>query len=146
MLGDVLKESVEVALAYIKNNQKQFKLTKYEFDKYDYHLNFLNAAIKKDGPSAGVSIVTSLLSLILNKDIPKNIAMTGEISLQGNVYKVGGIKEKIIGAYNLGIKTIFIPKENEYDLIELPFNMVNELKIIKVSNYEEIFKEIFKEK
>ena len=144
MLGDILKESVEVALAYIKNNQKAFKLTKYEFDKYDYHLNFLNAAIKKDGPSAGISIVTSLLSLILDKEVPKNIAMTGEISLQGNIYKVGGIKEKIIGAYNLGIKTIFIPKDNEFDLVELPSDMLKELRIIKVSNYSEIFKEIFK--
>ena len=145
-LGDVLKESVEVALAYLKNNQKLFKLTKYNFDEFDYHLNFLNAAIKKDGPSAGVCIVTSLLSLILDKDVPKNIAMTGEISLQGNIYKVGGIKEKIIGAYNLGIKTIFIPKDNEFDLVLLPDNVLKELKIIKVSNYSEIYKEIFLKK
>ena len=145
-LGDVLKESVEVALAYIKNNQKLFKLTKYNFDEFDYHLNFLNAAIKKDGPSAGVCVVTSLLSLILDKNVSKSIAMTGEISLQGNIFKVGGIKEKIIGAYNLGIKTIFIPKDNEFDLVLLPDNVLKELKIIKVSNYSEIYKEIFEKK
>ena len=143
-LGDILKESIDIALNYIKANKKDFKLIKYNFDSYDYHINFLETAIKKDGPSAGVSIVSALLSLFLDHNIPKSVAMTGEISLHGNIMKVGGIKEKIIGAYNMGIKTIFIPKDNIFDLELLPKELLDDMEIILVSNYSEIYQKLFK--
>ncbi|MBO4245988.1 MAG: endopeptidase La [Bacilli bacterium] len=143
-LGDILKESIDIALNYIKANKKDFKLIKYNFDSYDYHINFLETAIKKDGPSAGVSIVSALLSLFLDHNIPKSVAMTGEISLHGNIMKVGGIKEKIIGAYNMGIKKVFIPKDNIFDLELLPKELLDDMEIVLVSNYSEIYQKLFK--
>ena len=103
----------------------------------------MEGAVKKDGPSAGISIVTSLLSLILNKEVSSSIAMTGEITLRGDILKIGGLKEKIIGAYNEDIKKIFIPYENTCDLEELPSEVKNEIKIIPAKNYKEIFNVIF---
>ena len=107
-------------------------------------LGFLEGAIKKDGPSAGCSIVTSLLSLFLDKEIPQTVAMTGEISLRGDILKIGGLKEKIIGAYNDGVKKIFIHYTNSCDLEEIPEVVKEKVKIILVKNYKEIFDALFK--
>ena len=142
-LGNVITESIEVAISYIRSNKDYFKVNDYYFDNRNIHIHFLEGATPKDGPSAGVSITTSLLSLLLNKPISKEIAMTGEIGLNGEVLEVGGIKEKIIGAYNNGIKTIFIPKSNTKNLEEIPKDILNKLTIYGVSNYEEIFTKIF---
>jgi ATP-dependent Lon protease len=108
------------------------------------HIHFLEGAIKKDGPSAGVAIVSSLLSLLLNKKISETIAMTGEISLRGDILKIGGLKEKLIGAYNNGIKKVFIPYQNTPDLSDVPIEIKEDMKIILVKNYKEIFNTIFK--
>ena len=142
-LGNVITESIEVAISYIRSNKDYFKVNDYYFDNRNIHIHFLEGATPKDGPSAGVSITTSLLSLVLNKPISKEIAMTGEIGLNGEVLEVGGIKEKLIGAYNNGIKTIFIPKSNTKNLEEIPKDILNKLTIYGVSNYEEIFTKIF---
>ena len=142
-LGNVITESIEVAISYIRSNKDYFKVNDYYFDNRNIHIHFLEGATPKDGPSAGVSITTSLLSLLLNKPISKEIAMTGEIGLNGEVLEVGGIKEKLIGAYNNGIKTIFIPKSNTKNLEEIPKDILNKLTIYGVSNYEEIFTKIF---
>ena len=142
-LGNVITESIEVAISYIRSNKDYFKVNDYYFDNRNIHIHFLEGATPKDGPSAGVSITTSLLSLLLNKPISKGIAMTGEIGLNGEVLEVGGIKEKLIGAYNNGIKTIFIPKSNTKNLEEIPKDILNKLTIYGVSNYEEIFTKIF---
>lgn len=142
-VGEVLEESIEVAISYLKNNIKTYKLDKVNFDNIDVHLHFLDAAIKKDGPSAGINIVTSLLSLFKNEVVSKNIAMTGEMSLSGNIYKVGGIKEKLIGAYNAGISTVYIPYDNINDLEEVPDMIKNSLEIIPVREYNSIYDAIF---
>ncbi len=144
MIGKTMEESVNVALSYVKANKDEFKVNDYYFDNRDMHIHFLEGAVKKDGPSAGVSIVTSILSLLLNKEIPRSIAMTGEVSLLGDVLKVGGIKEKIIGAYNDGVKKIFIPYTNNCDLEEVPKEIRDEVKIILVKTYKEIFDALFK--
>ena len=143
MLGKVMEESTNVALSYIKANVKKFSIEDFFFNIKDIHIHFLEGALKKDGPSAGIAITTSILSLILNKNISNDIAFTGEISLNGEILKVGGIKEKIIGAYNNDIKTIYIPYTNELDLEEIPDNIKDKINIILVKNYEEIFNEIF---
>ena len=143
MLGKVMNESTEVALSYIKANKKNFGLQDFYFNIKDLHIHFLEGAQKKDGPSAGVAITTCILSLILNKKVSNDLGFTGEISLNGEVLKVGGIKEKIIGAYNHGLKTVYIPFGNELDLEEIPEEVKNKLKIVLVKNYQEIYEELF---
>lgn len=144
MIGQTMDESVNVAISYIRSNRDEFQINKDIFNDKDIHIHFLEGAVKKDGPSAGVSIASSILSLLLNRQVSKEVAMTGEISLSGDVLKVGGLKEKIIGAYNNGIKKIFIPYTNSCDLDEVPKNVKDEIKIILVKNYKEIFNAIFK--
>lgn len=144
MIGQTMDESVSVALSYIRSHKDTFKVKQEYFQEKDIHIHFLEGAIKKDGPSAGVSITTSLLSLFLNKEVPASVAMTGEITLKGDVLKVGGIKEKIIGAYNDGVKEIFIPYTNACDLDEIPDIVKEKINIILVKNYKEIFSALFK--
>ena len=143
LLGEVLKESVNVAISYIKANKDELKINDYYFKSRDFHIHLLDGAVKKDGPSAGIAITTSIISLILNKKVNSSIAMTGEISLTGAVLEVGGIKEKLIGAYNNGIKIVFIPKKNHKDLVDLPEEIENNLTIIEVDNYIEVYNHIF---
>ncbi len=144
MVGQCMDESVNVAISYIRSNKKELKVNEEVFSTKDMHIHFLEGAIKKDGPSAGVSIVSALLSLFLKKEVPRDIAMTGEISLKGDVLKIGGLKEKIIGAYNDGVKKIFIPFTNSCDLDEIPSIVKDEIEIILVKNYKEIFNALFK--
>lgn len=144
LVGQTMEESVNVANSFILSNSKEFKIKESILKEKDLHIHFLDAAVKKDGPSAGVAITTSLLSLYLNKEVPRDIAMTGEISLRGDILKVGGIKEKIIGAYNNGIKTIYIPYLNTRDLEEIPSVIKEEINIMPIKNYKEIFTCLFK--
>jgi len=143
MLGKTMEESTNVALSFIKSHSEVFKMKDFFFNLKDIHIHFLEGAIKKDGPSAGVAIITSILSLILDKKISNLIAFTGEISLNGDILKVGGIKEKIIGAYNNNITTVYIPYDNEYDLEEIPEEIKNKITIKLVKNYLEIYEELF---
>ena len=143
-LGDVMKESAKVALGYVKSNLDKFNLKDDFFKTNDIHINALEGAILKDGPSAGITLVTSIISALLNKNVSNEVAMTGEITLKGNIMPIGGLREKTIGAYNSGVKKIFIPKENEKDLDDIPEEIKDKIKIILVSNYEEIYKQIFK--
>lgn len=143
-VGQTMDESVAVALSYIRSNQNLFKIKNFDYETRDFHIHFLEGAQKKDGPSAGVAITTSLLSLLLNKIVPLTVGMTGEISLRGDVLKIGGLKEKIIGAYNNGIKKIFIPNENSADIETIPKEILEEIEIVLVKNYKEIFSCLFK--
>ena len=136
----ILKESISVAISFIKYK----KYTNVDFNKLDLHINALNAGIKKYGSSGGAAIVTSILSVLKNKIVPSDIAMTGEITLNGDILAVGGIKEKIIGAYNNDIKIVYIPFNNKIDLEDIPNNIKEELNIKLVKNYQEIYEEIFK--
>lgn len=143
-LGEIMKESAEVAISYIKANKDKYKINEDIFINKDIHLHAFSGEVKKDGPSAGVSIVTCLLSIILNKKIDKNIAMTGEITLRGDILKIGGVKEKIIGAYNDGINKIFIPQSNKLDIEGLPDKIKENVEIILVKDYMDIYKNLFK--
>ena len=144
LLQDSMKESVEVAISYIRSHSNIFKVSDYFFNSKDIHLHALEGAIKKSGPSAGVTITTCLLSLILNKTIPGNVAMTGEITLSGNILEVGGIKEKVLAAYNNKVTKVFIPAINEKDLDDVPEKVLAKMKIILVNNYLDIYKSLFK--
>lgn len=139
-IKDILKESISVAISFIKYK----KYTTKDLDKIDLHINALNAGIKKDGSSGGVAITTSILSSLKNKLIDNNIAMTGEITLNGDILAVGGIKEKIIGAYNNEIKTIYLPYGNKIDLDDIPSNIKENINVKLVKNYQEIYEELFK--
>ena len=143
MVGQSMEESIEVALSYVKSNRELFGIEAKAFNDKDIHFHFLEGAQKKDGPSAGVAVVTSLISLLIEKEVSKKIGMTGEISLNGDILKVGGLREKVIGAYNDGIGKIFIPYTNRSELEEIPQVVKNEIKFILVKNYEEIFKALF---
>lgn len=142
----VMEESIQVAISYILKNQELFKIELNDLKALDVHIHLLSAGIKKDGSSAGLAITTALLSLAKNRVIKNNIAMTGEITLNGFVCRIGSVKEKLIGAYNSGIKKVFIPLENHNDLVRVPNEVLEKLEIIEISNYEEIYKELFEEK
>ena len=144
LLGDSMKESVDVALSYLKANVDKYEINENYFYKKNIHIHFLSGGQKKDGPSAGVAILTSLISLFTKKKVSKDIALTGELSLRGDVLKIGGLKEKIIGAYNSNIKTVIIPDENKAILKELDKRILDNISIITVKNYQEIYNLIFK--
>ena len=142
-LGEVMQESAHIALNYIKSNMDQFHIHSNMFENRDIHIHVPEGAVNKDGPSAGVTITTTLISLFTDKKVSKSIAMTGEITLRGRVLAIGGLKEKVIGAHRAGIKTIFIPTENEKDLDEIPEEIKKDIHFIMVTNYYEIFNTIF---
>ena len=143
-LGEVMQESCHIALDYIKANMDRFGLEGKIFEKNDIHVHVPEGAVNKDGPSAGITITTALISLFKNQCVDKSIAMTGEITLRGRVLAIGGLKEKVIGAHRANIKTVFIPKENEKDLDEIPKEIKKDLKFVLVNNYLDIYKKIFK--
>ncbi len=137
-LGDVMKESITAALGYIKSNSVEFGVNPKVFDKIDIHLHVPEGAIPKDGPSAGITIFTSLISSLTDIKIKRDIAMTGEITLKGRVLPIGGLKEKLLAAIRYGIKTVIIPKENEKDLVEIQKDIQNKLIIKKVEFAKEV--------
>ena len=137
-LGDVMKESITAALGYIKSNSVEFGVNPKVFDKIDIHLHVPEGAIPKDGPSAGITIFTSLISSLTEIKIKRDVAMTGEITLKGRVLPIGGLKEKLLAAIRYGIKTVIIPKENEKDLIEIQKDIQNKLIIKKVEFAREV--------
>lgn len=142
-LGEVMQESCQIALDYIKSNTKKFGIKDEKIEKNDIHIHVPEGAVNKDGPSAGITITTAIISLLLNKKVDSKIAMTGEITLRGRILGIGGLKEKVIGSYRAGIRKIFIPKENEKDIKEIPKEVVDDIEFITVKNYSEIFKYLF---
>lgn len=142
-LGDVMKESATIALSYIKANAKTFKLDDKIFRENDFHIHVPEGAIPKEGPSAGVTLTTAILSSLLNKKVSSNVAMTGEVTLTGKVLPIGGLKEKSIAAFRSGIARVFIPKENEPDLEEIPKEIKNKIDFILVDDYIQIFKKVW---
>ena len=143
MLGDVIKESAEVAISYIKANSEIMEIDINDFSKKDFHIHFEGAAIQKDGPSAGVAILTSLISLLKKKEIDTSVSMTGEITLRGKVLPVGGIKEKVLAAINNNIKTIYVPIDNKEDVREIPLELLKGIIIKYINNYLEIYNDLF---
>ncbi len=145
-LGEVMQESCHIALDYIKANMEQFKISDNDILKNDIHIHVPEGAVNKDGPSAGVTITTALISLFTKKTVSKEVAMTGEITLRGRVLAIGGLKEKVIGAHRAGVRKIFLPLENEKDLDEIPTEIRKDIEFSLVKNYDDIFNKLFKEK
>lgn len=145
-LGEVMQESARIALSYIKANAKEYKINEEYIDNIDIHIHVPEGAVPKEGPSAGVAITTALISSLTNTLIPSNISMTGEMTLSGKVLPIGGVKEKLIGANRANIAKVFLPKQNEKDLKEVPDEVKKDLEIIYVENYIDIFKNIKEKK
>ncbi|MDV3157517.1 MAG: endopeptidase La [Candidatus Phytoplasma australasiaticum] len=142
-LGKVIEESAITAFSFLKSNAKKLGIDYDIFDKKDFHINFVESAIPKDGPSAGVTIATSLFSVMTSQKVKGNIAMTGEIRLTGDVIAIGGLKEKVLAADRIGINVVFIPKANSKDIEDIPEEVRNKLKIITIQNVRDIFAEAF---
>lgn len=139
-LGDVMKESIETAYSVVRAHSKELGIDPDIFEKTDIHVHVPEGATPKDGPSAGIAMYTTLVSVLTKIPVKKDVAMTGEITLQGRVLPIGGLKEKLLSALRGGIKTVIIPEENEKDLSEIPDNVKEGLKIIPVSNVKEVLK------
>jgi ATP-dependent Lon protease len=139
-LGDVMKESAHIALSYIKSNYQYFNIDYDKLTKNDIHIHVPEGAIPKDGPSAGITLTTALISALTNMKINKSVAMTGEITLRGNVLAIGGLKEKSIGAHRNGVKTILIPHDNQNDLDDIPSEIKDSITYIPVKNYKDVIK------
>ena len=139
-LGDVMKESIDAAASYVRSISPQIGVKPPQFDKMDIHVHVPDGATPKDGPSAGLAMVTSIVSVLTGIPVKRDIAMTGEVSLRGNAMPIGGLKEKLLAALRGGIKTVLIPQENEKDLAELPDNVKNGLEIIPVDHVSDVLK------
>ncbi len=139
-LGDVMQESVKAAKSYIRSKSLDYGIIPPIFDKKDFHIHVPEGATPKDGPSAGVGMVTSIISAITEIPVNKNVAMTGEITLRGLVLPIGGLKEKLLAAHRAGIKKVLIPEENKKDLIEVPKTILGSMEIITVKNVDEVLK------
>lgn len=139
-LGDVMKESIETAYSVVRSHSQDLGINPEVFEKIDIHVHVPEGATPKDGPSAGIAMYTTLVSVLTKIPVRKDVAMTGEITLQGRVLPIGGLKEKLLSALRGGIKTVIIPKDNEKDLVEIPDNVKQGMKIIPVSEVGEVIK------
>ena len=137
-LGDVMKESIDAASSYVRSISPQLGIKPPKFDTVDIHVHVPDGATPKDGPSAGLAMVTAIVSALTGIPVRKDIAMTGEVSLRGNAMPIGGLKEKLLAALRGGIRTVFIPEENEKDLAEIPANVKEGLEIVPVSHVREV--------
>ena len=140
-LGDVMKESAEIALDYIKAHAKEFKIEPEFFDKHDIHIHVPEGAVPKDGPSAGVTMTTGIVSALCNRPVHSDLAMTGEVTLRGNVLPIGGLREKSLAAHRVGINKILIPKNNLRDLDDVPQIVKDTIKFVPVENVSQVLKE-----
>ena len=138
-MGDVMKESARTALSLVRSRSKRYNIDKEKFTSYDIHIHIPEGATPKDGPSAGITLATAILSALTGKKVSRDIAMTGEITLLGKVLAIGGLKEKSLAAYRSGVKTLIIPKENEKDISEIPEEVKKSVEILLVSKIDEVF-------
>ncbi len=145
-LGEVMKESIDAASSFVRSRSPSFGIIPTLFDKYDIHVHVPEGATPKDGPSAGIAMVTSIVSMLTETPIRRDVAMTGEVTLRGNVLPIGGLKEKLLAALRGGIKTVIIPIENVKDLVDIPDNVKNNLEIIPATNVEEVLRVALSEK
>src|SRR5210317_5087 len=139
-LGDVMKESIKAAKSYIRSRCLDYGIIPPTFEKKDFHIHVPEGATPKDGPSAGIAMVTSIVSALTNTPVKRDVAMTGEVTLRGKVLPIGGLKEKLLAALRGGIKTAIIPSENEKDLKEMPKNVIDGIKILPVTHVDEVLK------
>jgi len=139
-LGDVMQESVKAAKSFVRSKSLEYGIIPPIFEKKDFHIHVPEGATPKDGPSAGIAMVTSIVSSITNNPVHKHIAMTGEVTITGQVLPIGGLKEKLLAAHRAGIKQVIIPKENEKDLVDIPKKVREDIKITGVENVGEVLK------
>lgn len=140
-LGDVMKESAGAGISYIRSVSEKYEIAADFFEKHDIHVHIPEGAVPKDGPSAGITMATAILSAITERKVRADLAMTGEITLRGRVLPIGGLKEKLLAAKNAGIKTVLVPKENQVDVEELSSEITKGLEIIPVESMDEVLKE-----
>ena len=140
-LGDVMKESAKAGITYIRSIASQYGVEKEYFEKHDFHIHIPEGAVPKDGPSAGITMATALLSAITGRKVKASVAMTGEITLRGRVLPIGGLKEKILAAKNAGIKTVLVPKKNEKDIEEISVEIKKGIEIVFVENMEQVIEQ-----
>ncbi len=139
-LGDVMKESIDAASSFVRSKSLEYGIIPPIFEKKDFHIHVPEGATPKDGPSAGIGMVTSIVSSITNNPVHKNIAMTGEVTITGQVLPIGGLKEKLLAAHRAGITQVIIPKDNEKDLVDIPKKVREDIKITSVENVDEVLK------
>ena len=139
-LGEVMQESVKAAKSYIRSKSLDYGIIPPVFDKKDFHIHVPEGATPKDGPSAGIAITTAIISSITGVPVSKDVAMTGEVTLRGNVLQIGGLKEKLLAAHRAGVKKVLIPKDNEKDLVDIPKKVREDIKIIPVETADEVLK------
>jgi ATP-dependent Lon protease len=137
-LGDVMKESAQAALSYVRSRARELQIDPKFFEEVDMHLHIPAGSLPKDGPSAGVTMVTALASLLTGRAVKSNVGMTGEITLRGKVLPIGGLKEKVLAAARAGLDTVILPKRNEADLEDVPENVRNEMTFILVDTVDEV--------
>ena len=142
-LGDVMKESAQAGISYIRSVSDQYEINPEFFQKHDMHVHIPEGAVPKDGPSAGITMATAMLSAITEQKVRADIAMTGEVTLRGRVLPIGGLKEKLLAAKNAGIKTVLVPKKNLADVEELSQEITKGLEILPVEHMEEVLKAAF---
>lgn len=144
-LGNVMKESAEVAFTYVKSNFDKYKINEKDFlENKNIHLHFPEGATPKDGPSAGITITTAILSVLTGREIRQDIAMTGEVTITGEVLPIGGVKEKVIGAHRAGIREVILPDDNRPDITDIPHEVAKDMKIDFVKTYDEVENLVFK--
>lgn len=139
-LGDVMKESAQAAFSYVRSKTKELGIEEDFHEKYDIHIHVPEGAVPKDGPSAGITIATALVSALTGKPIRREVGMTGEITLRGRVLPIGGLKEKTLSAHRAGLTKVILPKENEKDIDDIPESVRNELEFVPVSHVDEVLK------
>jgi len=137
-LGDVMRESAQAALSFARANAQRLGIDVRRFEKTDIHIHVPEGAVPKDGPSAGITLATALISALSSQAVKRDVAMTGEITLRGRVLPVGGIKEKILGAHRAGIRTIILPRDNERDLAEVPGHVKRKLAFVYVDHMDDV--------
>jgi ATP-dependent Lon protease len=137
-LGDVMQESAQAALSYTRSNARKLELDARVFEKTDVHIHAPEGAVPKDGPSAGVTIATALVSAFTRRPVRREVALTGEITLRGRVLPIGGLKEKVLAAHRAGLKTMILPKKNKKDMVEIPKRVLRDLHIILVDHVDQV--------
>ena len=140
-MGDVMKESAQAGISYLRSIAKNYKVDSEFFQEHDIHIHIPEGAVPKDGPSAGITMATAMLSAITKKPVKAQVAMTGEITLRGRVLPVGGLKEKLLAAKNAKIKTVLVPKENKPDIREISNEITGDLNILYMESMDEVLEQ-----
>jgi len=140
-LGEVMQESAQAALSYVRSRARQLRLPDNFYEKVDIHIHVPEGAIPKDGPSAGITLATSIVSALTGKPVNRDIAMTGEITLRGRILPIGGLKEKILAAHRGGVNKVLIPMENKKDIEEIPKKILKKVELVLVEHMDEVLTE-----